>query len=270
MTGFAASKCCRFLILVAALAMSACASHQDRVLLDQQKQRHLRVIGLPQFEAAANKVDVRQDNPLFAIIGMSAKAVQQLLLEYKRTQYENANPDLLENSMASMRRGIKARLERQGYVVRDLQMGYWEAQKAYRKRKPALEDVDALLNIEIKRFGYFSGSPLKPYRPGTVLVADLIATKDRKKLSSNVYNIGYDPDDLWRVEFQVNYFTTIPVNNGKYFYRNFDALMANAKQSKHGLEIVAEAAAENIAADLGGKPRQIHLVSSRPLLDSQR
>ena len=258
------------MILAAALAMSACAGHQDRVLLDQQKQRQLRVIGLPQFEAAANKVDVRQDNPLFAIIGLSAKAVQQLLLEYKRSQYENANPDLLKNSLASMRSGIKARLEQQGYVVRDLDMDYWQAQKAYRKRQPVMEDVDALLNIEIKRFGYFSASPLKPYRPGTVLVADLIATKDRKKLASNVYNIGYDPEDLWRVEFQVNYFTTIPVNNGKYFYRNFNALMANAKQSKHGLEIVAKAAAENIAADLRRTPKQVHLVSNKPLLDINR
>ena len=253
-------------MLLSALAVSACAAHKERVLLKENNSRPLHVIGLPQFETAANKIDVRQENPIFALIGLSAKAVQQLMLEYKRSQYESANPDLLEKSLLSMRLEIKRQLQEQGYIVRDLPMSYWQAQHAYRKRDTALADVDALLNIEIKRFGYFSASPLKPYVPGTVLVADLIATKDRKKLSSNVYNVGYDPDDLWRLEFQVHYFTTVPVANSKYAYRNFESLMANAKQSRHGLEIVAETAARNIAGDLKN-PRRINLVSTNPLAD---
>ena len=256
-------------MLLSALAVSACAAHKERVLLKDYNSRPLHVIGLPQFETASNKIDVRQENPIFALIGLSAKAVQQLMLEYKRSQYENANPDLMEKTMISMRQEIKRQLQQQGYLVRDLPMSYWQAQRAYRKREAALENVDALLNIEIKRFGYFSASPLKPYMPGTVLVADLIATKDRKKLSSNVYNVGYDPDDLWRLEFQVHYFTTVPVANSKYRYRNFESLMANAKQSRAGLEIVAEAAAKNIAGDLKN-PSRINLVSSRPLADRAR
>ena len=256
------SSVARLVVLLSALAFSACAAHQDRVLLKEHSDRPLQVIGMPQFKVPANKVDVRQDNPVFAMIGLSAKAVQQLFLEYKRTQYENANPEMMQKSLDTMRQGIKFRLEQQGYVVKDLPMNYWEAQRAYRKRDASMEDVDALLTVEIKRFGYFSASPFKPYRPGAVLTADLIATKDRKKLASNVYNIGYDPNDLWRLEFQVNYFTTVPIANRKYFYRNFEALMDHAKQSRHGLEMVAEAAADRVANDLE-KPGRVKLVSTK-------
>jgi len=263
------SSISRAVILLAALSFSACVAHKDRVLLKENNNRPLQVIGIPQFKVPANKVDVRQDNPIFAVIGLSAKAVQQLFLEYKRSQYENANPEMLEKSLASMRLGIKSRLQQQGYIVRDLPMNYWQAQRAFRKRDASMEDVDALLNIEIKRFGYFSASPFKPYRPGAVLTADLIATKDRKRLASNVYNIGYDPSDLWKLEFQVNYFTTVPIANRKYFYRNFEALMDHAKQSRHGLEIVAETAADQVANDLE-KPRRVHLVSNKALPDSSR
>jgi len=254
---------CRAALLLAALTMSACAAtHSNHVSLEKQADRPLRVIGLPQF-TAAKKIDIRQENPLFAVIGLSAKAVQQLMREYKRTQYQNANPELLKRSLVSLRQGIKMRLRRQGYIVRDIDMDYWQAQAAYRKKKPGFEEIDALLNVEIKRFGYFSGSPFKPYRPGIIVASDLIGTKDRKKLSSNVYNIGFDPDDLSKFDLRVGYFTTIHVADKVYFYRNFDMLMANAKQSTQGLEFVAKVAAESVAGDLSKQFQYMNLASSK-------
>lgn len=253
----------RAVILLAALGMSACAAtHTQHVSLDKQQYRQLRVIGLPQF-TAAKKIDIRRENPLFAVIGLSAKAVQQLMREYKRNQYQNANPELLKKSLVSIRKGIKLRLQRQGYIVRDLPMDYWQAQAAYRKKSPGFEDIDALLDVEIKRFGYFSGSPFKPYRPGIIMASDLIATKDRKKLSSNVYNIGFDPEDLSKFDLRVDYFTTIHVADPVYFYRNFDSLMANARQSTQGLEFVARVAAESIAGDLNRQAQFLNLASSK-------
>lgn len=250
-------------MLLAALSLSACAAtHTNHVSLDKHADRPVRVIGLPQF-TAAKKIDIRRENPLFAIIGLSAKAAQQLMREYKRTQYQNANPELLQKSLVSIRQGIKMRLRKQGYVVRDLDMDYWQAQAAYRKKSPALANVDALLNVQIKRFGYFSGSPFKPYRPGIILASDLIATKDRKKLSSNVYNIGYDPEDLSKFDLRVSYFTSIHVADRNYFYRNFDMLMANAKQSKKGLEFIAKVAAESVAGDLSRQVQFMNLASSK-------
>lgn len=250
-------------VLLAAIALNACAAtHNNHVSLDKHTERPLRVIGLPQF-TAAKKIDIRQENPLFAIIGLSAKAVQQLMREYKRLQYQNANPELLNRSLVNIRKGIKMRLRKQGYVVRDIEMDYWQAQAAYRKNEPGFADLDALLNVEIKRFGYFSGSPFKPYRPGIILASDLIATKDRKKLSSNVYNIGFDPEDLSKFDLRIGYFTTIHVADKEYFYRNFDMLMANAKQSKKGLEFVAKVAAESVAGDLSREVQYMNLASTK-------
>lgn len=253
----------RVFVLLAALGMSACAAtHTNHVSLDKHPDRQLRVIGLPQF-TAAKKIDIRRENPLFAVIGLSAKAVQQLMREYKRNQYQNANPELLKKSLVGIRKGIKLRLQKQGYIVRDLPMDYWQAQAAYRKKSPGFEDLDALLDVQVKRFGYFSGSPFKPYRPGIILASDLIATKDRKKLSSNVYNIGFDPEDLSKFDLRVDYFTTIHVADPLYFYRNFDSLMANARQSKQGLEFVARVAAESIAGDLNRQVQYMNLASSK-------
>lgn len=260
--GCSVQRAFRTLVLLAALATSACAAtHASHVSLDREQYRSLRVIGLPQFNAA-KKIDIRQENPLFAIIGLSAKAVQQVMREYKRIRYQNANPELLQKSLAGIRQGIILRLRKKGYIVRDLPMDYWQAQSAYRRRTPGYEDIDALLNVEIKRFGYFSGSPFKPYRPGVILTSDLIATHDRKPLSSNVYNIGFDPEDLSKFELQVGYFTTIRVADRQYFYRNFDMLMANARHSKAGLEFVARVATESIAGDLNRQVQHINLASS--------
>ncbi len=79
-----------------------------------------------------------------------------------------------------------------------------------------MKNVDALLNVQIKHFGYFSGLPFKPYRPGMMLAADFVSTQGRKTLSSNVYNVGFDPEDLSLLALQVRYITNIHVADTQY------------------------------------------------------
>lgn len=231
------------------LALSACAGHSHPIVLDQSSQPALRVIGLPQFDDQ-KRIDVRRENPVYAIIGLSAKALQQVVREHHRIKYQDANPSLHRYCVTRMRRNIKRRLQKLGYRVRDLDMTYWQAQTAYRKKDPRLAGVNALLRVKIKRFGYFSASPYKPYRPGMVVTADLISTSARKVISSNVYNVGYDPKDISRYEFQVNYMTNIHVADKRYFYRDFKTLMAHARASSRGLKFIVNVAAESVAGDL--------------------
>jgi len=231
------------------LALAACAGHNRPVVLDQSKQQTLHVIGLPQF-ADQKRIDIRRENPVYAIIGLTAKAMQQIAREHHRIKYQDANPALHRYCVNHMRRNIKLRLRKLGYRVRDLDMTYWEAQSAYRKKDARLKGVDALLRVKIKRFGYFSASPYKPYRPGMVVTADLITTSARQLLSSNVYNVGYDPKDISRFDFQVNYMTNIHVADKRYFYRDFKTLMSHAKASSRGLKFVINVAAESVAGDL--------------------
>jgi len=240
----------RLTTVLALLGLTACAGiHSEPVALGQHQSQQIRVIGLPQF-VVSKRIDIRRDNPIYAVIGMSAKVVQQLVRESKRIKYQDANPELLQYALSKMRKGIKHRLRRLGYRVVDLDMTYWQAEKAYRKDDPRTKHVDALFKVQIKRFGYASGSPYKPYRPGMVLVADLYATGDRKLLSSNVYNIGYDRDDLSHYLLQVGYISHIHVADRRYFYKNFDALMDHAKDSSQGLKFIAGVAAESVAGDL--------------------
>ncbi len=239
----------RLYTAAAALALTACATHSTPVVLDQQVGKQLRVIGIPRFEDS-KRLDIRRENPVYAIIGMSAKAMQQVIREKYRIDYQDANPNLHRYCVATMRRGIHQRLRKLGYRVRELDMTYWQAQNAFRKHDKRLAGVDALLRVRIKRFGYFSGSPFKPYRPGMVLTADLISTQQRQLLSSNVYNIGYDREDISKFEFQVSYMTHIHVADRRYFYRNIDTLMAHAKASSTGLKFIAGVAAETVAGDL--------------------
>jgi hypothetical protein len=234
---------------LALLALSACAKHSQPVTLEQSKLQNLRVIGLPLF-ADNKRIDIRRENPVYGMIGISAKALQQAVREYHRIQYQDANPELHQYCVNSMRQIIKQRLLKLGYRVRDLDMTYWKAQSAYRKKDVRLKGVDALLKVRIKRFGYFSASPYKPYRPGMVVTADLISTQERKLLSSNVYNVGYDKDDISNFAFQVSYMTHIHVEDKRYFYRNFKALMLHAKASSKGLRFVAGVAGESVAGDL--------------------
>jgi len=241
----AARVTCGMLLLV----LTACAGHNHPVVLSQSQQPALRVIGLPQF-ADQKRIDVRRENPVYAIIGLSAKALQQIVREHHRIKYQDANPALHRYCVTHMRRNIKHRLQKLGYRVRDLDMTYWQAQMAYRKKAPRLTGVDALLRVHIKRFGYFSASPYKPYRPGMVVTADLISTPARKLISSNVYNVGYDPEDISRFDFRVNYMTNIHVADKRYFYRDFKTLMSHAKTSSRGLKFVANVAAESVAGDL--------------------
>ncbi len=239
---------------LALLALSACATHSQPVTLEQSQLPHLRVIGLPQF-ADNQRIDVRRENPVYGIIGISAKALQQAVREYHRIQYQHANPALHQYCVNSMRQRVKQRLIQLGYRVRDLDMTYWKAQSAYRKKDVRLTGVDALLRVRIKRFGYFSASPYKPYRPGMVVTADLISTQERKLLSSNVYNVGYDKEDVSNFSFQVSYMTHIHVADKRYFYRNFKALMSHAKASARGLKFVAGVAGESVAGDLRKRNR---------------
>ena len=250
------------LMSLAFVSLSACATHTDHLALDQKDNPGLRVIGLPQI-VVAEKIDVRQENPLVALIGLTPKAIQLAVQQYKRIQYGDANPQLLSQSMEQIRHRMKLRLRKQGYIVRDLPMTYWQAQAAFRKQDqdPQLKNVDALLNVQIKRFGYFSGSPHRPYRPGMILAADLVSTRDRITLSSNVYNIGYDPEDLSLLALQVRYITNIHVADKQYFYRTFDDLLANAKQSSKGLMFVAKVAAESVAGDLKKTDQSLILAS---------
>jgi len=231
------------------LALSACATHSEPVTLDRSHAQHLRVIGLPQFEDN-KRLDVRRENPLYSIIGMSAKAVQQVAREIHRIQYQDANPALHQYCVETMRNGIKRRLNKLGYRVKMLDMTYWQAQSAFRKKDARLKGVDALLKVRIKRFGYFSASPYKPYRPGMIVTADLISTATRSVLSSNVYNIGYDRDDISKFAFQVRYMSHINVEDKRYFYHNFKKLMAHARDSAEGLKFVVSVAAESVAGDL--------------------
>jgi len=207
------------------------------------------VIGLPQFDDS-KRIDIRRENPIYAIIGLTAKAFQQVAREYKRIQYQDANPSLHRDCVNSMRATIKRRLRKLGYQVKDLNMTYWQAQSAYRNRNANLKGVDALLKVDIKRFGYFSASPFKPYRPGMVVAADLVSTKDRKLISSNVYNVGYDQADISKFDLQVSYMTNIHVADKRYFYRNFNTLISHAKASSSALKFVSGVAAESVAGDL--------------------
>jgi hypothetical protein len=234
---------------LAVLVLSACSAHMNPVELDLRNQESLKTIGLLQFNMK-KYIEIRQENPAVALIGVSALILHQLTWEYKRRVYQDANPELLDKALKQLRYDIKRQLRKQGYVVKDLPMNFWQAQAAYRKKDARLKDINALLDLQIKRFGYFTGSPFKPYRPGVVLVADLVSTKSRKQLSSHVYNVGFDADDLSLFILQLNYATNIPVTNRKYFYRNFNALMSDAKQSAVGLESVMRAAAETVTGDL--------------------
>jgi len=240
---------CRSVILFLMLMLSACATHQRPVALHASSQHTLKVIGLPLFEDQP-RIDVRRENPMYAIIGLSARIIQQMVREYHRIAYGNANPALHQYCMKTMRENIKRRLRKHGYEVRDLNMTYWQAQAAFRKKKTALAGVDALLRVQIKRFGYFSASPFKPYRPGMVVTADLITTKERKVLSSNVYNVGYDPKDVPKFDLQIDYMTNIHVADKRFFYRNFDTLIAHARESSQGLKFIASVAAESVAGDM--------------------
>jgi len=240
------------------LGLNACAGIHSKPVSINETEQQLRVIGLPQF-TVSKKIDIRRENPVYAIIGVSAKVLQQLVREHKRFKYQDANPKLLNYSMLKMRQGIKHRLRKLGYRVVELDMTYWEAQKAYRKKDPRAKHVDALLRVEIKRFGYASASPYKPYRPGMVVTADLYATNDRKLLSSKVYNVGYDREELSQYVLQVGYISHIQVADKRYFYKNFDCLMAHAAQSSKGLKFVARVAAESVAGDLKRKSRRYML-----------
>lgn len=250
-----------FTVVLAVLALTACSAYMNPVALKLKNQQTLKVIALPQLNMK-KRIEIRQENPaVAALIGVSAMALQQLAMEYKRFKYEGANPQLLDNSMLQIRQGIKQQLIKQGYVVKDLDMTYWQAQMAYRNKKAALKDVDALLNLEVIRFGYFTGSPYKPYRPGILIAADLVSTESRQKLSSNVYNVGFDPEDLSLFALKLNYVTTIDISDKKYFYRNFNALMDDAKQSAAGLESVISAATESVADDLKQGQADINLAA---------
>jgi len=246
----------RVIGLLILMTLTACVgTHSKPLPLDQSEQKKLRVIGLPQF-TVSQRIDIRRDNPIYAIIGVSAKVVQQVIRESKRIKYQDANPALLQLSISKMRQGIKYRLRRLGYRVVDLDMSYWEAQKAYRKKDPRAKDIDALIRVDIKRFGYASGSPFKPYRPGMVLAADLYATQDRKLLSSNIYNVGYDREDLSLYLLEVGYISHIHVEDKRYLYKNFESLMEHARDSSKGLKFVAGVAAESVAGDLKKSPQR--------------
>ena len=241
------------------LGLSAC-THMNPVALNMKSQISLKVIGLPQVDMK-KRIDIRQENPLAAFIGVTALLLEQVTYEFKRVEYQDANPGLLNRSQELIRSGIKEQLSKQGYIVKDLPMTYWQAQMAYRKKDIRLKDVDALLHVQVKRFGYFTGSPFKPYRPGVIMAADLISTESRKKLSSNVYNVGFNAEDLSLFILKVNYVTTIPAATRKYFYRNFDILMSHAKQSAAGLLSVMKLAAQSVADDLKKHVKRTDLVS---------
>jgi hypothetical protein len=234
------------------------------VVLNLKNHNSLKVIGLPQFNKKT-RIEIRQENSAIALIGASALLLQQITWEYKRQQYLDANPKLLDKTLKQLRDGIQQQLKKQGYVVKNLPMDYWQAQAAYRKKDVRLRDVDALLNLQIKRFGYYTGSPFKPYQPGVILVADLVSTKGRKQLSSHVYNIGFDAEDLSLFMLQLNYVTSIPVADRKYSYRNFNVLMSNATQSAAGLESVVSVAAKSVTDDLKKRVKQTDLVSNQGL-----
>jgi len=231
------------------LWLSAC-THSQHVALDATSAHQVKVIGIPQFETQP-RIDIRQENIVYAVIGVSAKVVQQVVREAKRIKYENRNPDLQQQCMDQMRNGIKHRLGKLGYKVVDLEMSYWQALSGYRKKNSKLKNIDAVLHIQTKQFGYYSASPLKPYRPGMVLAADLVTMEDRNTISSNVYNIGFGKDDVSLISYQVAYATNVYVADERYFYRNFKTLLKHAKQSSGGLKYVSRVAAESIAGDLG-------------------
>ncbi|PIP03013.1 MAG: hypothetical protein COW18_08630 [Zetaproteobacteria bacterium CG12_big_fil_rev_8_21_14_0_65_54_13] len=242
------------------MLLGACATHTSHVSMDRDTQKTVQVIGLPQF-SVSQQIDIRQENPVYAIIGISAKMVQQVARQAKRIQYRDENPELLQECLTQMREGMKQRLRKQGYIVKDLDMTYWQALSGHRKQDPRVEGVDALLKLDIKQFGYFSGSPFKPYRPGMVMVADLVSMGDRKTLASNVYNVGFDREDISLLSFRASYATSVYVADERYFYKNFDTLLSKAKQSAGGLEFIARVAAESVAGDL--KRRQTHYMVAK-------
>ena len=249
----------RFLIICGLLSLVACSTHTKHVSLDQADYKDIKVIGLPLFKTQ-KRIDIRQENPVFAIIGMSAKALQQVVREAKRIQYEDENPRLMAQSMVQMRGVMKKRLRKLGYRVKDLNMTYWQAQSAFRKGHKSVKGIDALLNVQLKQFGYYSASPFKPYRPGMVLVADLVTTTDRKTISSNVYNVGFDKEDVSLLSFRVSYSTNVYVADKKYFYKNFKTLMSDAKASSKGLKFISRVAAESVAGDLKRRKANPYMV----------
>ncbi len=172
--------------------LSACAGIHSKPVSINGTEQQLRVIGLPHF-SVSKKIDIRRENPVYAIIAVSAKVVQQLVREHKRFKYRDANPKLLNTSMQKMRQGM-------------------------------------------------------------ILAANLYATQDRKLLSSKVYNVGYDREDISQLELQVGYISHIQVADQRYFYKDFDALMTHATQSSKGLRFVA-----TVAGDLKRESRRYTL-----------
>jgi len=93
---------------------------------DPHGHANIHSIGITSIEYD-RKISIRRYNPLYVLMGSSGLVMRNLALEEKPARYMRNLHGFPEQCVRTAVHELRTTLRSQGYVVRMLRMGYWEA-----------------------------------------------------------------------------------------------------------------------------------------------
>lgn len=228
--------------LLAALAMlflAGCAT-PEKVALNKQAAGEVDTVTLvvapdPKKYTVSN---LAHPGLMFGLVGGAIAAADQANKENRFSKIAQSEKFSVSSALA---RAIEDKLSAAGYKVR-VQEGQWEEKDG----KLALQahtlppDAGAILVISPSIVGYVASHSDKTHYLPTIHAAATLLGKDRKtELYKGFHSTGWQPNgDAWRH------------SKARKTFPDFEALMAEPKESTGALALGAEAISASIAEDL--------------------
>ncbi len=220
----------------------------------------------PELQADVNRIDlarlevdhillIRRLNPVFAVMGSSGMVLDTMVVAKNAYDYKQSAGPVYEQCLQLFADTLAQALQQRGYSVGTSQLDYWSYYK--QQQRSLLRRTDAILRIQLKQMGFWSGSLRRPFKPSLFVQAELIDPKSRHVLYSDRFAIGMDLASLRLMELNVGRTNALESPRSPLVYHDFSDLVKHAEQSRNDLFRVVALAARHVAAGFriraGGK-----------------
>ncbi|WP_176958029.1 SH3 domain-containing protein [Mariprofundus sp. KV] len=198
---------------------------------------------------------IQQVNPVILAMGSSGILIDTALLIHRANRYTQHAGSINRICNTLFEESLLNALAQKGISTSSSNRAYWDYYRG--KQKQLTKQMDAILKVELRNVGFWSRSPLEPYKPSIFVLAELIEPTTRKVLYSDRFTIGIDVTSLQVMKYLFGDINMVPYAGNAESYKTFSKLIDNPEQSRDALFQTVQAAARHLAKGLNGETKFI-------------
>ena len=198
---------------------------------------------------------IQQVNPVILAMGSSGLLLDTAIVAQRAHEYRQSAGPVNQMCTEVFEKSLVRALAQKRIKAKASGKRYWDYFKG--KQKERNSSIGGILKVELKNVGFWSKSPLDPYRPSILVMAQLIEPSSREILYSDTFTLGIDITSIQVMKFLYGEINMVPVPRRTKSFDSFALLVKKHRESRNELLKTVATAARHVAKGLNGEKRFI-------------